>query len=100
VNRIATGLDVHIDARATCQTFLRVITIGGDTDRVDGIEAWVVSRDMGSHTLMAEAPSMRILFAFPKAPFVLKNNPRPGLALSECMLTGGLIPGTRTNALW
>ncbi len=51
----------------------------------------------GSHRLLEMAPSMRIELAFLVVPFELKASPRAGLTATECMFSGGEMPGTVTN---
>ncbi len=43
------------------------------------------------------APSIRIEFALRVVPFELKARPRAGLTATECMFSGGEMPGTVTN---
>ena len=54
----------------------------------------------GSHRLFEIAPSMRIAFAFRVVPLELKPRPRAGLTATECMFSGGEMPGTMTNMFW
>ena len=51
----------------------------------------------GSHRLFEMAPSMRIALALRVVPFELKASPRAGFTATECMFSGGEMPGTVTK---
>ena len=54
----------------------------------------------GSHTFVALAPSMRVLFAARFTPFVFHDIERDGFDPTECGVLGGVMPGSVMNKAW
>ena len=54
----------------------------------------------GNHTLVALAPSIRVLFAAVFTPLVLKDMERDGFDGMECGVLGGVMPGIVMNSAW